>query len=338
MDKTCQWCRRTFESSWKAATRVSYRSPTLCELKDPSGKLLLDRITGFLLTAVQITNCIQRHAPIPPYIIEWSKLALEFETPEQAALSNLAELSIKYSDIRCSMSSFRDYSSSESIIPDLIALDAKYAEWATRCPPQFIYTTVNLQERSDEVFADHYHVYSSIWVAKIWNSYRCIRILINELVVDQLNHLFQRHKTSLPSDDEKFSAYENQILASNSKLVQLAHDICASVPYCLGYDNALDPALREPPRAVSGNHLLWPLYSAAVTGMVSPLMRDWVAGRLMLIGEVIGIKQAIPLAHSVMVMQDIDILEWQLEEVGFKKDPPLIDLATELNEYRQTIL
>ena len=284
----------------------------------------------------QITNCIQRHAPIPPNIREWSKAVLEFETPEQATLTILSELSIKYSDIRSSMGSFRDYSDSENIIPALLALDAEYAEWATRCPPQFIYTTVNLKERSDEVFSDHYHVYSSIWAAKIWNSYRCIRILVNELLVDQLKHLLQRPKASIAAQDENVGAYENQILAYNSMLLQLANEICASVPYCLGYDNALDQALREPPTAASGNLLLWPLYSAAVTGMVSPMMRDWVAGRLMLIAEVIGIKQAKALAHSLMTMRDI--VEWQLEDSVPIKDVPFVSQASRLSELGQAIL
>jgi hypothetical protein len=242
---------------------------------------------------------------------------------------------MKYSDIRSSMSSFSDYANSETIIPALLALDAEYADWASTCPPQFIYSTVNLTERSDEVFSDHYHVYASIWMAKIWNGYRCVRILINELLVDQLNHLLKRPKSSLPIRSNGTSPLENQILASNSIILQLSHDICASVPYCLGYDNALDPALREPPKSASGNLLLWPLYSAAVTGMVSPMMRDWVAGRLMLIAEVIGIKQAIPLAQSLIA--DQDIIDWQLEKAPPIKDSLLLGEVCKLSELGQSV-
>lgn len=276
------------------------------------------QFSSLQLTHIQITNCLQRHAPIPLVIREWSKAALEFETPEQAALTNLSGLSMKYSDIRTSMSSFKDYTNTETIIPALCALDAEYADWASKCPPQFIYSTVNLTERSEEVFSDHYHVYTSIWIAKVWNGYRCVRILVNELLVDQLSHLLQRPTSSLPVRNSGTSPMENQILASNSIILQLSHDICASVPYCLGYDNALDPVFRQPPKSASGNILLWPLYSAAVTGMVSPMMRDWVAGRLMLIAEVIGIKQAIPLAQSLMAEQDIE--NWQLEKASPIKD------------------
>jgi hypothetical protein len=284
---------------------------------------------------IQVINCIQRHAPVPPNIREYSNAALEFETPEQAAQTSLSELSIKYSEIRCSMTSFHDYSNTEKILPALFALDAAYAEWVSLCPPEFIYTTVNLKERSDEVFSDHYHVYSSICIAKVWNNYRCVRILVNELLVDKLSHELERLKMSPCDQNGDTRAYETQILASNSMLFQLAHDICASVPYCLGYDNALDPALRDPPRTASGNLLLWPLYSAAVTGMVSPMMRDWVAGRLMLIAEIIGIKQAIPLAHSLMTTQDL--VDWQLKEPPIKDTSPVGQAASKLTEIGQAV-
>jgi hypothetical protein len=264
------------------------------------------------LTRVQVTNCIQRHVPVPPSIGDWSRAALEFETAEEAASTALSELATKYVAIRSSMSSFSDYRNSEYIIPALLALDAEYTGWVSRCPLSFLYTTVTLKDRSEEVFSDYYHVYSSIGIATVWNHYRCVRILVNELIDDQLNHLFQQpEKSDLLWDNS--CGYENQILASMSMLLQLSHDICASVPFYLGYDSSIHPSMREAPKAVSGNLLLWPLYTAAVTGKVSLMMRDWVVGRLMMISEVIGIKQAAPLANSLFTSQDIT--EWQLEDI-----------------------
>jgi hypothetical protein len=95
-------------------------------------------------------------------------------------------------------------------------------------------------------------------------------------------------------------------------VLQLAHDICASVPYFLGYDNAINQAMRETPKAVSGNLLLWPLYTAAITPMVSPMMQEWVRRRLMFISDAIGIKQAEPLAKSLVSRKDIS--DFQVED------------------------
>ncbi|KAH6720846.1 hypothetical protein BKA61DRAFT_471346 [Leptodontidium sp. MPI-SDFR-AT-0119] len=264
-----------------------------------------------------ITNCIQRHAVVPEIISEWSQ-DLDFETAEQAAATTLANLAIRYCNLRASMSSFRDYSDTEQIISTACALDMEYDIWARTCPLQYIYQTVTLSERSDDVFSDHYHVYSSIWVAAIWNNYRSARILVNELILDQLGYMYQANPDlGLLWEDNCF--YENQMLTSNSTLLQLCHDICASVPYFLGCNPESNVFTDQAPKSVNGNLLLWPLYTAGVTGMVSDVMRCWVAGRLQWITDVLGIRQAAPLAYSIVRRQDH--LLWNPDSIESSSSP-----------------
>ncbi len=201
------------------------------------------------------------------------------------------------------MSQFHDYSDPECVISTALALDAEYEVWARSCPLQYIYQTITLKEKTHDVFSDHYHVYSSIWIAAIWNNYRSVRILVNELILDQLNYLYQNNfEPNTLWDDH--CLYENQNFTSNSTLLQLCHDICASVPYFLGYNpNNLGYA-DQIPKSVNGNLLLWPLYTAGVTEMVSDMMRSWVSGRLQWITDVMGIKQASPLAYCMASRQD----------------------------------
>lgn len=210
------------------------------------------------------------------------------------------------------MSSFHDYSDPERIITTACGIDNDYDIWSKTCPFQMIYQTVTLKERSDEVFSDHYHVYPNLWVATVWNNYRAVRLLINELILDQLCHLYLNSPESpLLWNDTCF--FENQVLASNATLLQLCHDICASVPFYLGFDPNADKRMpRAIPKAVSGNLLLWPLYTAGCTDLVSDMMRDWVAERLRWISDIIGIRQAAPLAFSLRRKQDI--LTWQNEK------------------------
>ena len=131
---------------------------------------------------------------------------------------------------------------------------------------------------------------------------------MNELILDQISYVLQ-HPEEFPSSWESIPFYESQVLASNSTLLQLSHEICASVPFFLGYSvKSSDRSSRPPPKAVSGNLLLWPLYIAACTGIVSNMMRVWVAGRLSMISDVMGIRQAAPLAYTLKVQQDL--LEW----------------------------
>lgn len=232
--------------------------------------------------------------------------------------THLSEIAIKYCNLRASMSSFHDYRNSEYLIACLCAVDLEYAEFLNRCPVPFIYTTVTLAERSEEVFSDHYHVYSSIWTATVWNHYRCVRILVNELIIDQISYILSNPE-EFPSSWDSVPFYESQLLASNSMLQHLSHDICASVPFYLGYSvKASDRASRPPPKAVSGNLLLWPLYSAAVTGVVSDVMRDWVVGRLRMIADVMGIRQAAPLAYTLGLKQDLLVWENETRDEGLE--------------------
>lgn len=238
-------------------------------------------------------------------------MALEYETEEEAMVTHLSRIAIDYCNLRASMSSFNDYSNSESLIKRLCSIDLEYVEFLNHCPISFIYSTVTLNERSEEVFSDYYHVYPCIWTAAVWNYYRCVRILVNELIIDQITYLLS-HLEEFPSAWANVPFYESQLLSSNSTLQHLCHDICASVPFYLGYSvNAKDRASRPPPKAVSGNMLLWPLYSAAVTGVVSDVMRDWVVGRLRVIADVLGIRQAAPLAYTLGLKQDM--LVWENE-------------------------
>jgi hypothetical protein len=63
------------------------------------------------------------------------------------------------------MSCFNDYIDSERIITRAMAIDQEYENWGKTCPLQFIYQTVTLQEREEEVFSDHYHIYTNVWIA-----------------------------------------------------------------------------------------------------------------------------------------------------------------------------
>lgn len=212
------------------------------------------------------------------------------------------------------MSSFRDFSNPSFIISSCLELESEYEKWAKTCPPSFLYETVTLERESEEVFSDHYHSYPSIWTATIWNYYRCVRILVNELLLEQLEYLSQNNSTcTLPLSDTYLSEAQirTQIQASKSTLLRLCHDICSSVPFFLGFNPKLSCSLRILPKAVNGNMLLWPLYAVGVTAYVSDMMRSWAARRLQWIADCMGIRQAAPLALTLG--RRMDILEWQME-------------------------
>jgi hypothetical protein len=232
------------------------------------------------------------------------------------------------------MSTFHDYSNSASIIASLCALDAEYDTWVAQLPPQFFYEIRNVPvaQRTDELFGEDYHVYNSVWIATVWNHYRCVRILVNEILVDQISYILQSNfgpfdtinlseieisnvwgtDSSTTNNFPDPSFYSGILLNAASILDALPQDICASVPYYLSTFTPSSSA--TPPKTVVGNLLLWPLYAAAVTPYVSDELRTWVARRLSSIAETMGIRQAAPLAEALMTTLDLDTLEWEVDE------------------------
>lgn len=211
------------------------------------------------------------------------------------------------------MSSFHDYRNAEKIIKTALVIDSKLVEWAFTYPPEcMFYKTLTLRQRSDGVFSDHYHIYDSIWAAALWNHYRCVRILINEVVYVQLTHLRNTQPELFGLDLRNPIFSDSQLEISTTTIIQLSHDICASVPFMLGYAQGGEVTLNSA-KAVSGNLLLWPLYTAACTPLVSDMMCHWVAGRLRAISDIMGIKQAAPLSHILTKRKDL--LAWELEDI-----------------------
>ncbi|KAF8862966.1 hypothetical protein BDZ45DRAFT_584509 [Acephala macrosclerotiorum] len=252
-----------------------------------------------------IINCSHRQATIPSFIVEWSN-QLDFETIEQAAGTSLSLLVIRYTNLRASMNCFKDYSDLETVISTAYALECDFATWAKTCPVQYIYQTVNLEERVDEVFSDHYHVYSNVWVATTWNHYRCARLLTNEIILDQLGYLYESDPTS-PLLTSHPCYHESTMLEANTNLMHLCEDICASVPYYLGLK--AEGGIRQLPKAMYANLLIWPLYTAGATWMVSDLMINWVAGRLQWISDIMGVRQAS--AQANFLRRRKHLLSWE---------------------------
>ncbi|KFZ08869.1 hypothetical protein V501_05792 [Pseudogymnoascus sp. VKM F-4519 (FW-2642)] len=289
------------------------------------GKEQLQTETGrqifrYLRTQIVI-NSMQRRAAIPETITSWSLLSLPYESGEDLTASKLSFLVIEFCNLRSLMTSMHDFTNSAAIVSAALMIEASLAAWAAESP--YRYNIVPLMARSDAVFADYYHTYSSILTATSWNSYRSVRILLNELLIVQLSHLchsefqYEDEDEGFPNlaEDSQFllqQQYQSQISRSRTVIVQLTQDICATVPYYLcdapsgSYLLTEYPQSEHVPRAACGNLLLWPLFTAACTDMVSNVMRAWVVQRLEKIANVMGIQQARALAILL----------------GLRKDPP----------------
>jgi hypothetical protein len=218
---------------------------------------------------------------------------VQYETPVEKASTNLGLIVSEYTVLRSSMSDLKDSQDLRKIVALLWDLDIKYLNWAQNLPPEMLITPVPAPpaSRGKEVWGEHYHVYNSIFIAGIWNNYRCARILNNELLRQQASSLL--HWGS-PLDayeihtEQGAIPYENIIQIAISTISILANDIFASVPFFLSTTS------QDAPRALAGNLVLWPLYLAAKTSTATVEIQRWAAGRLGFIANTIGIRNAAP--------------------------------------------
>lgn len=103
-------------------------------------------------------------------------------------------------------------------------IDADLRAWRAALPPKWRYDTVGTPEAAiGTCFDRKRHVYPSLWIAEAWNGWRVLRILINQI-------LLQNGKCSnIPDGQKPFTLIR-----------QLSTDICISASSFAGTP-------REPP-------------------------------------------------------------------------------------------
>lgn len=173
------------------------------------------------------------------------------------------------------------------IIAMVLEMDAKFAEWVTQLPEGWGYVTINTPNDPEGVYERFYHIYADFWHVRVWNFYRCSRILLNEILLDQLDQLNGSAITPL-LDSGTLQAHRHR---SHAILSQLASDLCASVPSHLNHANP------QPAPAAAGYFMLWPLYIAGAMVYAPESRRLWAIDRLRYIKRTTGIAQATSLAN-----------------------------------------
>ena len=174
-----------------------------------------------------------------------------------------------------------------------MSIDSDLEDRKNALPPDFSYSTIR-SPNTEYLFSDTYHIYNVTFAALVWNIYRCARILTQDVITDWLSH------NSLPDTSrDALQRRESHVL-----LVDLACQICASVPFILG-ESSTSMGPSQPCNATTAMSLLWPLYLAAMMDDLVPGMRAWIITRLELIGQKTGIKQAESLANVLRTKREI---------------------------------
>jgi hypothetical protein len=181
----------------------------------------------------QVVNCLIRRVEVPETLLEWSRLARGRETNEKKiSESGLSDIVAKYCNLQASAESFQAKIDPFDTLDQALKIESELVEWTLKWKAQDNYATITINEASPDVLNDHWHLYSNIFVATTWNTYRSIRILVHQIIVTQLGHII----ASLPimSIFQDASVHEFQFHTSKQIVVSLSHEICASIPFFMG--------------------------------------------------------------------------------------------------------
>jgi hypothetical protein len=184
------------------------------------------------------------------------------------------------------------------------------------------YEIVHLEQPSEHLYGDIYHIYLDPWIAQMWNNVNSCRLCLYKIIRENLAKGWTQFNPPLFSRIE----YESMKAVAEGKQRSISIAIVASVPQVLGMIPFPDPTTvkhraanpntdvpiptykLQPPgtfndAATNVVHLIWPLYAAAQLDLVTSEMRQWAVETLQYIALRIGTRQAVVLAEELKEIQ-----------------------------------
>jgi hypothetical protein len=180
------WDRYT---SW--ATHVQ-GALTLLELR---GKEQFSQKRGgllFVLIRSQIlTACMYQNLSVPPSLLQTSQnfktssIRREWHKEKVASPGSISEISFRIVNLRAAIQNGH-VTDSDTILQQANQIDDELMAWKTTASHSWMYGTAESARIPGVPYFDgKCHVYPNLWVAEIWNNWRTLRILVNQILLYQ---------------------------------------------------------------------------------------------------------------------------------------------------------
>ncbi|KAH7410435.1 hypothetical protein DE146DRAFT_355768 [Phaeosphaeria sp. MPI-PUGE-AT-0046c] len=194
-------------------------------------------------------------------------------------------------------------------------VDSNLADWYATLPPEWKHRTIGIVNEIPAVedlavtekWPGEQHVYNDVPLASIVNDYRVCRIFCRRVIMACIKWL------GIGGHVDDAGEYDQSVYV----IQQMVDDVSACVPFHLDYE--LQVVAKEmgqeqngkisqcgrctaakdvadlfsiAAEAFGGYSLVWPLYVAANAETVPQAQRDWLFGRLSVIGTKFGLSSA----------------------------------------------
>ncbi|PQE06859.1 c6 zinc finger protein [Rutstroemia sp. NJR-2017a WRK4] len=179
-------------------------------------------------------NAIQSHlqtsTPVDPIFDSFAEILSPYEYMEDRLISKsirIPELLARANSLLSQTSCAVDVSKAFELIRAAENLDRELANWADQIPVNGAYTSLRYSRdprpSSSTFVPDQIHRYPDFYTARVWNLYRVYRLIIQSILfrVSSCVHL------------DGIDDFHDRIGSINRAMVA---DVCASVPFLLGYD------------------------------------------------------------------------------------------------------
>ncbi|KAL6237086.1 hypothetical protein BDW75DRAFT_229039 [Aspergillus navahoensis] len=197
-----------------------------------------------------------------------------------------------------------------ALLEAITSIECQMAEWPSTLLPESRYITIQLSsDDSVDLWSRSAYTYPTLSAGNDWSRYRMLRILAHSLRLRAYGLLANPlYGHGLGPHNTQLTEIARGVTTAHSEIRALANDICASVPYHLGYRTGPGPERRYPsgsfpdrisPRRLSALHISWALYVAGIVEGVDAAQRLWISRQLVIIKREMEIGKAAGLAELV---------------------------------------
>lgn len=195
--------------------------------------------------------------------------------------SAVVEIVIRFIDLHASIRT-KAFTDPVKIVSAVAFLDGELERWEANLPLDWKFTVRSKDLPDGSSFDGKCHEYCDVWISRMFNHYRWMRILLNELFLEHLNRI-----TYLTSEHlvQKMKALET--------INRMATDICTSISSYFDHTTLVErPTLLPQMSGIPVFLMIWPLFIAGGGIGVPQHLYDWVLGRLDIINKQLGVLSA----------------------------------------------